>query len=76
MVDDDDDGGDDDDCGTAVVHAGVHHKGKDGKEATTRADGASILSRTGSSPKTHFFNWGINPPKSNRDATEEGAGTK
>ena len=48
MVGDDVDGDDDDDGGTAVVHAGVHHKGKDGKEATTPA------SRRGFDP---FQNW-------------------
>ena len=73
---DDDDGGDDeddDDCGTAGVQECITRERMERRPRHQRADGASILSRTGSSPKAHFFNWGINPPKSNSDATEEGA---
>ena len=76
--DEDDDAGvdddeDDDDCGTAGVQECITRERMERRPRHQRADGASILSRTGSSPKAHFFNWGINPPKSNSDATEEGA---
>ena len=76
VVNDDDGGGDDeddDDCGTAGVQECITRERMERRPRHQRADGASILSRTGSSPKAHFFNWGINPPKSNSDATEEGA---
>ena len=77
MVDDDDDGGDDDedddDGGTAGVQECITRERMERRPRHQRADGDSILSRTGSTPKAHFFNWGINPPKSYSDATEEGA---
>ena len=76
-VEDDDDGGDDDedddDGGTAGVQECITRERMERRPRHQRADGDSILSRPGSTPKAHFFNWGINPPKSNSDATEEGA---